>query len=1494
MKGIWHLAWLVIGVVALGWQPREACAQFGPSTSRQISSSVKLDEATTDARRFLDQVEALLRDAQWTEAVDAAQRVMAEHGQKVVSVSPVGSTYNRYVTVREFCYLRLTDPRFAGVLPIYRQGVDPLARRWYEEAVLRRDSALLQRVIEQAFPSSWTDDALWKLGDWALERGDFMTARKAWQTILPPPADMAEMSRASTLSYPDTDLKLADVYARLVLVSILEGSRARAEVELETSLAGGHGFRERYPEARGKFAGKEGKYVDLLSEWLSASERWPAPRHDPDWVTFAGAVGRNHRLPPPVPLAGRAWEEAISLQPVKVQPAAIDREYSFRRVGEESGHPLSYHPVVVGEQLFVAQQKQVGDGRLCVDEILAYNLATGKPAWGNEAVIYRSAEMPFFVPRSLQIPRFTLTVQGDKLFARTGGFGAMPDVRFGVIPESARPSLICLDLVAQGKFVWQTRLDAHDWIFEGAPISDGRNVYVGLRQLAATPMCYLACYDAENGREKWRRFIASAETRTSTGEMEISSNLLTLAGETIYYNTNLGAIAAVAARDGAVRWITTYARTSVFDLSKPLGFYYRDLNPCVVEKGQVFVAPSDTPDVLSLDAATGQLLWRIELPDVTHLLGARSGRLIAAGDRIYWIGYSTARPTERPQMLTWFGGGSSPGYGRGVIVGNVVYWPTRFEIHVFDVNSGIRRDVIRLLRDPAFGQPAGNLVVSNGFMVVAQPDRLVGFSQFSPRHRQQAEARTRAQAEQALAWFELARCEDALEDWTPAAEHYARALSLARPEELWQGELLAVASRSRLYTLLVRHAATDQAAQAWDAAAGRLTRAAEIAATPVDRLRALFASAEVWIAAGQSAPAVQVWQRILAEDRLAELSVAADDGRPIAVPTWIAQLQQSIAAANPAIEADLARAAAAAWKLAKEQGDIARASRWLEQHPQSPFASECRLWLAAQYESQQQFLAARRLYRTAREAAGSTAAAAPWLARQARAEERANLLPEVIATWKSLADRYPTLASTALLDGAAPPGIAAKHPTAAGLAQAKITELNAALEARRAAAAQPVLWQLEPGRVVPEQVLFPTEIQSPRDRVAAPAGGIAAAHAGAVLFASEVSFYRPAQPPIPPLRISGAPQSAGYAADGVWLHWPDRLACLDIERGEWLWNRRLAEVDEPLADPFLRPTATAGSPILRRQEATGDAKHGSAPLEQVVASGERLFVRQGRRQLLAIDSATGAVDWIYQPGADRLLPHLAVTSKYVVVERTSPPKCVVLDVENGQTVHELESGRSGWAMPPFVVDANRVITIPHPNEIELWDLEKGQKLWTRSILGGPGALLPQFRLAAGDVLVFLEHEAIERLALTTGEPVWAPQPLPGTASGDAADWSLVDETRVYGAAQGYLRALSLASGKQAWDEDCYLGPAEHDWRIARLGGLLAAYPGRTTGERPIELVLIDPATGLPAARLTTEDRTPAVDVRLIGTSALVAVRAQAGAVIWKLSPLAAGVAGTPP
>ena len=216
--------------------------------------------------------------------------------------------------------------------------------------------------------------------------------------------------------------------------------------------------------------------------------------------------------------------------------------------------------------------------------------------------------------------------------------------------------------------------------------------------------------------------ISSAETPAGGNSEELTHNLLTLEQGVLYANTNLGAVAAVSARDGHVQWISTYPRakrSSSSGQDKRAAHFYRDLNPCVYHRGTIAVAPRDSEYILAFDATSGQMLWESHLAaDAVHLLGVGGGNLIASGDSLWWIDIEGGKVVAKwPEQ-------SPAGYGRGILAGDKIYWPTRDAIYVFNQEvsqpgrAPLVRDPILLIGDNRQAG-GGNLVIGRGVLLIA-------------------------------------------------------------------------------------------------------------------------------------------------------------------------------------------------------------------------------------------------------------------------------------------------------------------------------------------------------------------------------------------------------------------------------------------------------------------------------------------------------------------------------------------------------------------------------------------------------------------------------------------------------------------------------------------------------------------------------------------------------------------------------------------------------
>ena len=280
-----------------------ARAQFSTGGPIELSDSIDLDQADSAVRAHLERVRAYVVDRQWDEAVETLRQVMESHGSKMIPL-----TSSRFVNLADYCHVQLASLP-AEALELYRHRVDPLAEQWYREGLARRGTTRLSEVVEKMFCSSWGDDALWALGEIELEKGNHGAARRAWERLVEvpparipaevyvatrqrpglPPEQAALLDRAYAiesiaagqfyrlrtdealdddtaqalvqfwkseqvsvprLAYPGTTFPLADIRARLILVSIMEGSLDRAATSCGPSSGCTQGPRDGWPGAR--------------------------------------------------------------------------------------------------------------------------------------------------------------------------------------------------------------------------------------------------------------------------------------------------------------------------------------------------------------------------------------------------------------------------------------------------------------------------------------------------------------------------------------------------------------------------------------------------------------------------------------------------------------------------------------------------------------------------------------------------------------------------------------------------------------------------------------------------------------------------------------------------------------------------------------------------------------------------------------------------------------------------------------------------------------------------------------------------------------------------------------------------------------------------------------------------------------------------------------------------------------------------------------------
>lgn len=826
-------------------------------TPEDAMESVRLGESNQLGTR-LRNADTRASQKQWSEAIEEYQRLLVESGDELAPVDK-----RHVVQARWICQSRLAAlPPEA--LKLYRSRIDPPAKKWLDQGRVSRDPAPLYRLVEEAFCSTYADQALDLLGDLAFERGDFDEAERLWKRIVRP-ATQANHPEGD-LSFPDPKADLARVRAKQILLRLLRGDTLDLNVELEA-------FAQAHRQAQGALAGKKGNYIDLLKALAEERKTLVGPPGLEMWPQFARDADRNGSLPEVqgrlkrLPLTdGPSWRVRLDTG----EPPSRSSESPTRVLSwTEAARSLGFYPVIAKDRVLYCDSQSVRAFELATGrQVFAYNVGE------NHADIQRSASR---VPVEPDVA-FPLTVVNNRIYARLGVNAVGPRIRdrrrgwaFGFRGDTGNEDLgpqsilVCLTMqvsLGVSQELWHKDPPSSDQgttVFEGSPIVDHGRVYIALsRFLSGQTQNLVACYDAETGEQRWVKTVCETP-ELKDGEKRVRHHLLTLAGSNLVYCTHSGAIVALDAESGRRQWGVRYPsrglKTSEAHPSP------RSLAPCCYADGRIYSAPADHDRILCLDSHTGKMLWQSEPIEVVHLVGVAGGKLFLTMTTPHRGIRALDAATGSPRPPGWFqpGDGSDiPSFGRPLLVGSRIFWPTRDGLHVLEQSDG----------EPVAFDPGirGNLAASDGCLIAADTTTLSAYlpERLSLNRRRQDAAHRGADARKFLA---LARAEA-----DEGLLQQARG-TLSAAEKLNRDPGLATEIRTTLHQVMLQSAQALTVSHKW-ADAGRVLRDAQAASYTADeQTRAVALEAQLAEHAGDFARSVEAWQKLLLRPALRDRMV---------------------------------------------------------------------------------------------------------------------------------------------------------------------------------------------------------------------------------------------------------------------------------------------------------------------------------------------------------------------------------------------------------------------------------------------------------------------------------------------------------------------------------------------------------------------------------------------------------------------------------------------
>ncbi len=357
-------------------------------------------------------------------------------------------------------------------------------------------------------------------------------------------------------------------------------------------------------------------------------------------------------------------------------------------------------------------------------------------------------------------PLYTATEAGGIVYTHTITH-LVPEqsyLQYMITEDRPTRSLVAYD-VESGRWLWNTRR-----LFAGSPddpklislvtppLIRGERIYAGGVYLAGLFTSVVVCLDARSGAPIWQRRLASGQMElTMFGEpaREPFASVLVEDEGIIYHVTQLGAVAAIEAETGAIRWIGTYdpiATTPTLGPVPELRDIVWNTSAPILAGGVLYVAPRDAHSYYGIDTGLryserggappegGRIVKRYLNGSgmLRDPLGYRAGRIyfggpggIAALDVDGGPGGNFGRATDERAA------GNTRVYGRAALVDRGIVFCTRTSVNLIDYTL---EQVVPLTESPLqrsqYGEYPGNVSIAGHRIVLTSRDLL---SSFVPR-----------------------------------------------------------------------------------------------------------------------------------------------------------------------------------------------------------------------------------------------------------------------------------------------------------------------------------------------------------------------------------------------------------------------------------------------------------------------------------------------------------------------------------------------------------------------------------------------------------------------------------------------------------------------------------------------------------------------------------------------------------------------------------------
>ncbi len=684
-------------LLAGGWTFGEQEADKRMPTAKPVD--VYVDDSF-EAAELIERLEKLTGDGSWFEASRVADRVVTQHGRRLVrdggdsfthGGKSIANTNLSFTSVAIRVRSILADWPADGIT-VYRELFDGKAGRVLQEGLKNRDPDALVSGLEQHLFSSHAVALAEAAFELAIEAGHFTTGRHVCDVVL--------------------ESRVAD--------HVLNTFRARRVVANRLNAAWANQNNDRPHDTRDvalndtklRWHGK----TQPLSHVMRLIERERQAighrRRNEAWPMFGGRASRDSIGSFVFDRTANLWRfrdfHRASLDPVDGSAESIGPGQAI-----DSGKLLNLFPIA-GENLVFFH-----DAR----HVWAVHERSGTLAWTHDASIRGADSLD---NNDSSATRWYSPAYGDGLVYAS--LGSETVSYYGYEASTGTSSVIALNATS-GELSWRTTPDdlgdsLERCTFGSAPLFSEDSLFVIARRQRTFGFedCYLVKLDARDGKLRWFAHLGSATTG-GFGFKRSTFSIPTLVDGTIYVATNLGTIAAVSGQTGLVEWLRVYPRQSASDwrdISRPISgetmpWHY---NAVLRDDDLLACKTLDAAGTMILNRNTGDIVRSIQSPAMgpsTSLYAFREGRLYGVSGRAFCVDVRTGEEIWSADLCD-----DDVVMGRGIATDSHLLVPCRRSLFGFDLKTGVR-SVNPWESDDAPGNlmPLGDQIIVAGVNQVA-------------------------------------------------------------------------------------------------------------------------------------------------------------------------------------------------------------------------------------------------------------------------------------------------------------------------------------------------------------------------------------------------------------------------------------------------------------------------------------------------------------------------------------------------------------------------------------------------------------------------------------------------------------------------------------------------------------------------------------------------------------------------------------------------------